>query len=65
MARHVFTLDESRRGGRARARLPDFPAACSKGFWSTMDRHPFFARHHLKLLIRRRDEAHRPITLEV
>ena len=50
--RYQFTREDCSKGGKARAAMPDFPEACSKGFWATMDKHPFFARKYLKKKIR-------------
>ena len=50
--RHVFTREERRRGGLARSQQPDFVEACRKGFEVTMETHPFFARKHLKKIIK-------------
>jgi hypothetical protein len=55
--RHVFTKEECRRGGKARAQQESFVEACSKGFWTTMERHPFFARHYLKSIIREYNQS--------
>lgn len=52
MPKHVFTQQERSRGGRTRSKQPDFVDACRKGFETTFERHPFFARHHLKMKIR-------------
>lgn len=48
MARYKFTKEDCVKGGKARAAQPSFREACSLGFWATMDKHPFFARKHLK-----------------
>jgi hypothetical protein len=43
-------------GGKTRAAQPSMKEARSAGFWSTMDRHPFFARKWLKKKIKGQNE---------
>ncbi len=50
--RYQFTRADCRRGGLARAAQPSYTEMCSKGFWAVMEKHPFYARHYLKLKIR-------------
>jgi len=50
--RYRFSSEDCKKGGKARARQPDFVDACRKGFEKTMETHPFFARHHLKRIIK-------------
>jgi len=56
MPRHQLTHEERSRGGKTRAGQPSMKEARSKGFWATMESHPFFARHWLKLLIKAQNE---------
>jgi hypothetical protein len=65
MPRHKFTREESQRGGRARCTQPSMKEAREKGFQSTMDRHPFYARHHLKLKIKEENKAREMVRKEV
>lgn len=44
------------RGGKARAAQPSMQDARSKGFWSTMETHPFFAMRYLRRKIKK--QAH-------
>jgi hypothetical protein len=46
-----------RRGGKTRAAQPSMKDARSKGFWTTMERHPFFARGHLRRKIKFQNHA--------
>ncbi len=46
-----------RRGGKTRAAQESMAQARSKGFWTTMDRHPFFARRHLRRKIKGQDHT--------
>jgi hypothetical protein len=48
MPRHQLTYAERSRGGKTRAAQSSFREACQKGFWATMEAHPYFARHWLK-----------------
>jgi hypothetical protein len=57
MPRHKFTKEESQRGGRARCAQPSMKEAREKGFATTMDRHPFFARKWLKKQIKEENQA--------
>jgi hypothetical protein len=45
--RHKFTSEESQRGGKARAKQPDFVEACRKGFAATKQAHPYYVRHEV------------------
>ena len=58
--RHQFTKEERSRGGKVRAAQESMQEARSRGFWMTMERHPYFARHHLKHLIKGRKDGHTP-----
>jgi hypothetical protein len=49
-----------RRGGKARAVQESMTEARSKGFWRTMELHPFFARKHLRRKIKAQNQ-HRMI----
>lgn len=49
-------ISEARsRGGKTRSAQPSMTEARSKGFWTTMERHPFYARHHLRVKIKRQN----------
>lgn len=49
-------IQEARRaGGKARAVQPSMQEARSTGFWTTMERHSFFARKWLKKKIKTQD----------
>lgn len=50
--RYQFTHADRVKGGKARAAQESFRDACSLGFWACLDKHPFFARKHLKKKIR-------------
>jgi hypothetical protein len=52
MPRYIFTKEERQRGGKTRKAQPDYYEACAKGWETTMQRHPFFARHYLKAKIK-------------
>jgi hypothetical protein len=60
MPRHHFTTEERQREGKTRASQASFKEACSKGIWSTLDRHLFFARKWLKKKITARNRAKKP-----
>lgn len=45
--RHQLTREEKSKGGRNQSR-EDKSRAGQIGFQVTMERHPYFARHHLK-----------------
>jgi hypothetical protein len=44
----MYLRDARRRGGQTRAAQESAALARSKGFWVTMERHPFFARKWLR-----------------
>ncbi len=50
--RHQFTREQRSKGGKTRSQQASFREGCSKGFWKTMETHPFFARKHLKRIIK-------------
>lgn len=49
--RYQLTAADRSKGGKIRAAQPSMQEARSKGFWTTYDRHPFFARKWLKQII--------------
>jgi hypothetical protein len=51
-AKALRIAEARRRGGKTRSAQPSMKEARSAGFWSTMERHPFFARNHLKVKIK-------------
>ena len=56
MVRHTFTPEERSRGGKTRCQQDSMTEARQRGFEITMERHPFFARHHLKLKIKQQNK---------
>lgn len=62
MSRHKFSKEESQRGGRIRAAQPSAKQAREKAFQVTMERHPFYARHHLKLKIKQQNKERSNVT---
>lgn len=44
--------DARQRGGQTRAAQPSMEDARSKGFWATMETHPFFAMRYLRRKIK-------------
>lgn len=56
MTRHTFTPEERSRGGTIRCQQENMTEARQKGFQTTMDRHPFFARKHLKAKIKQQNK---------
>jgi hypothetical protein len=51
-AKALRIVEARRKGGKTRAAQESMTEARSKGFWTTMERHPFFARHWLKIIIK-------------
>lgn len=51
MSRYQLTREDRSKGGKVRSQQASFTETCSKGFWATYDRHPFFARKHLRQII--------------
>lgn len=56
MARHQFTREERSKGGKTRCKQESMTEARQKGFATTLDTHPFYARHHLKAKIKKQNE---------
>jgi hypothetical protein len=56
MARHKFTREERSKGGKVRCAQESMKEARERGFEVTMDRHPFFARKHLKAKIKQQNK---------
>lgn len=54
-AKAIRIAEARSRGGKTRSAQPSMKEARSAGFWSTMERHPFFARNHLKVKIKRQN----------
>ncbi len=44
-------------GGKTRSAQESMTEARRKGFWTTMERHPFFARRHLRRKIKTEDHT--------
>lgn len=44
----AYLLDARKRGGQTRCSQESMQDARSRGFWATMDSHPFFAMKYLK-----------------
>ena len=65
MPRYQLTREDRSKGGKTRSQQPSFRDACSKGFWSTMDKHPYFARKHLKHIIRAYNTRNHPQTMSI
>lgn len=59
MPRHIFTKEEQSKGGKKSALHPNRKEICSKGFWSCVEKHPFFARKHLKKIIKGKNNEKR------
>jgi hypothetical protein len=48
LAKQQRIHEARRRGGQVRAAQPSMQEARSKGFWTTMERHPFFGMKFLR-----------------
>lgn len=57
MPRHVFTVEERQRGGKARANQPSFVEACRLGFAATKAAHPYYVRHEVSKKIEPNKQA--------
>ena len=57
LAKHAQIIEARRQGGRTRAAQPSMQEARSRGFWATMETHPFFARKWLKKKIKAQTSA--------
>lgn len=46
--KRAYLQDARRRGGQTRSKQESMKDARSKGFWRTMELHPFYARKYLR-----------------
>ncbi len=56
-AKQTRIHEARQRGGKTRAAQPSMSDARSKAFWTTMERHPFYARKHLRRRIKSQDRV--------
>src|SRR5215469_10692126 len=54
-AKALRIAEARRRGGKTRSAQPSMKEARSAGFWTTMERYPFYARGHLSRKIKRQN----------